>query len=299
MPQSNNVTPSEPLYCQTKWDEEGSITYVNQLEHMKVTIYAIPTQEELLNTLCAFMGNSWAEEPKFAGFTENEKHKILNELFSGHILPIGLESINIVFCIEGLDLIDATHFLRHRMFTFSAQCSDRDLRDTTFLVKPAIMQDDDFYERYQEICELAHELYKDMMDSDTISTLDARTVLPLSRSYHYSARCCLKDLVLFCNQRLDEQIQPQSDNIFALKLWLEVCKKLPILKDMVDVRQKSTYYINQCKAGKTTMFPPNEKNDVFDWSPDQFLHPKHRDEFLGGREYLELRDSLYAEIDAL
>lgn len=299
MPKNSHKVPSEPLYCNTKWDKPGSITYVNQLYHMKVTIYSAPSEAELKNTLATFMLNSWAEKPKFDNFTPEETRNCIKELYEGRILPIGLETINIVFCIEGLDLIDATHFLRHRMFTFSAQCSDRDLRDTTFLVKPAIMEDDDFYERYMEICSLSHSLYKDMMDSDTICTLDARTVLPLSRSYHYSARCCLKDLVLFCNQRLDEQIQPQSDNIFALKLWLEVAKLYPFLKNMVDVKQKSTYYINQCKAGKTTMFPPNERNDVFDWSPDQFLHDKPRDKFLGGDSYIEIRDRLIAKIDSL
>jgi hypothetical protein len=287
------------LYCETKWYKEGSITYVNQLEHMKVTIYSAPSEPELRNTLAAFMLNSWSEKPRFGNFTSEETNNCIKELSSGRILPIGLETINFVFCIEGLDLIDATHLLRHRMFTFSAQCSDRDLRDTTFLVKPAIMEDDDFYERYQEICRLSHSLYKDMMDSNTICTLDARTVLPLSRSYHYSVRCCLKDLVLFCNQRLDEQIQPQSDNIFALKLWLEVAKKYPFLKDMVNIRQQSTYYINQCKAGKTTMFPPNKRNDLFNWSPDQFLHDKPRDEFLGGDSYIAIRNKILEEIDTL
>jgi thymidylate synthase (FAD) len=299
MPENSQIKPSEPLYCKTKWYEKGSITYVNQLEYMNVTIYSAPSEEELKNTLAAFMLNSWAEKSRLYGFSEEEIDTCIKELTAGRILPIGLETINFVFCIEGLDLIDATHLLRHRMFTFSAQCSDRDLRDTTFLVKPAIMEDDGFYERYMEICRLSHSLYKDMMDSEDICTLDARTVLPLSRSYHYSVRCCLKDLILFCNQRLDEQIQPQSDNILALKLWLEVAKLYPFLKNIVDIRQQSTYYINQCKSGKTTMFPPNDRNDVFDWSPDQFLHDKHRDNFLGGESYISIRDKLIAELDSL
>ena len=289
----------EPLYTQRKFGKEPNVKCVNQFDAIKVTIVDAPTVEQLRKLLPVFMYNSWQEKPKFDGFTDEEVNTCIKELFSGKILPNGMETIGITFCVEGLDLVDVTHLIRHRAFTFSAQCSDRDLRDLTALVKPSIMANDEFLDRYIDIVNQSVQLYADMMDSGEVNTFDARTILPICKSHFYSVRGCIKDIIAFCNQRCDEQIQPQSDNIIAMKLWLEIAKLYPFLKDVVDLRQQAKYYINQCIAGKTTIFPPNEVNDAFEWCETQFFHDKHRDEFNGGDEYLRVKTKILDELYSL
>jgi hypothetical protein len=299
MPQNDMLRPQEPMYCKEKWNTTGSINFVNQLEAIKVTIIDAPTVEQFRKAISVFMLNSWSEQPQFDGFTDEQITSCIRQLFNGEILPTGQEIIGITWCVEGLDLVDVTHLIRHRSFSFSAQCSDRDLRDLTVLVKPSIMANEAVFEQYKRLVSEQHSLYKDLMDYELACTFDARTVMPISKSHFYNVRCCIKDLITYCNQRSDEQIQTQVDNIVALKLWLEVVKLYPFLKSVFDPRQKSKYYINQCIAGKTTIFPPNENNDVFEYSSEQFFHSKHRDKFPGGDVYIAIRDAIISEIEAI
>jgi len=211
-----------------------------------------------------------------------------------------METINIVWSVNGLDMIDTTHLIRHRLFAFAAQVhGDRDMRHDRVMVKPGIKTDIDFYSRYQEIIELSTMLYTDMMDSGKVHGLDARTIMPRCFEHFYMVRCNIKDLVGYCTMRGDEQIQTIVDNVVAMKLWLEILKIYPFLKGLVDFRKEDAFYVRQSKKGKTNIFPPNEKNDSFDWCEEQFYHSKHRDEFPGGEDYLELRRQLLAEIDAI
>ena len=62
-----------------------------------------------------------------------------------------------------------------------------------------------------------------------------------------------------------------------------------------------TYYLiqNAPYKGKTNIFPPNAKNDNFDWCEEQFYHPIGREEFPGGDVYLKIREDLLKQIDAI
>jgi hypothetical protein len=199
-----------------------------------------------------------------------------------------------------MDMVDTTHLIRHRLFSFAAQVhGDRDMRDDRVVVKPGIMANKDFYDRYQQITELARGLYVDMLDSGLVHGLDARTVMPRNFEHFYMVRCTIKDLIGYCIMRGDEQIQTTVDNIIAMKLWLEILKKYPFLKGLVDFRKPDQFYQRQSAKGKTNIFPPNAKNDNFDWCEEQFYHPIGRDEFAGGDVYLKIREDLLNQIDAI
>lgn len=295
MPKIASNTAKEQLYTIRKFGHRPTAYFIDQFDAIKITIIDAPDIDKMRTTLARFMLNSWSEYPRDI-FNKDEMDKCIKELFDGSILPNGQEIVGITFRVEGLDMVDVTHLIRHRAFTFSAQCSDRDLRSLEVLVKPSIAESE-FFQRYIDHINASVKLYADMMDSGQINTFDARTVLPVCKSHFYNVRGCIKDIIAFCNQRCDEQIQPQSDNIIAIKLWLEIVKLYPFLKGVVNLDQLSSYYIKQCKAGKTTIFPPNKKNDVFDWSIEQFFHSKHRDEFLGGDRYRKLKDELLSELE--
>jgi hypothetical protein len=138
-----------------------------------------------------------------------------------------------------------------------------------------------------------------MLDSGLVHGLDARTVMPRNFEHFYMVRCTIKDLIGYCIMRGDEQIQTTVDNIIAMKLWLEVLKKYPFLKGLVDFRKPDQFYQRQSAKGKTNIFPPNAKNDNFDWCEEQFYHPIGRDEFAGGDVYLKIREDLLNQIDAI
>jgi hypothetical protein len=208
-----------------------------------------------------------------------------------------METINIVWYVNGLDMIDTTHLIRHRMFSFAAQVhGDRDMRDDRVMVKPGIIANAEYFERYKTIVSMAHSLYVDMLDSGLVHGLDARTIMPRNFEHFYQVRCNIKDLISYCQMRADEQIQTTADNIVALRLWLEIVKRYPFLRGLVDFNKPDAFYVRQSQKGKRNIFPPNAKNDLFDWSEEQFYHPIGRDEFPGGETYLKLREELLAQI---
>lgn len=298
MPKNNNVE-IEPMHTTLKFGEPGHLEFVEQLNNIDVKIIGAPTIEEFRKTISVFMMNTWNDHLHFE-FNDAAIDQCIKDLFSGKILPTGMETIGITWSVSGLNMIDTTHLIRHRLFSFSAQThADRDMRDDMCLVTPGIMANEDFYDRYQSIVRNAHQLYIDMMDSGRVNCLDARTIMPRCMDHFYITRCCIKDLISYCQMRADEQIQTTVDNVVAMKLWLEILKLYPFLKGLVDFNKPDKYYVDQCKAGKTNIFPPNAKNDCFDWHPDQFVHPIARDEFPGGDVYLTLRSELLAQIEAI
>lgn len=298
MPANKDIKPIERMYCEQKWGKEGSLNIREQLSNIKVTIIDAPPIERVMKTLPIFLLNGWEPSPKF-DFSDAEVAACVEQLFTGETIPNAMETFRVSFVVQGIDLNDVTHLIRHRSFTFSAQCSDRDLRDLDLHVKASILAVPEFAERFTEIAKLTQTLYKDMMDSGKVSVFDCRTILPVNKTHFYVVHGCIKDIISYVKQRADEQIQPQSDNIVALRLWLELCKLYPFLKPLIDFTKQDAFFQKVARAGKTIIFPPNEKNDTFDWSPDQFFHDKHRDKFEGSDVYIALRDEIYAELAAI
>lgn len=275
------------------------IEFVNQLENIDVQIVHAPTIPEFRKTISVFLMNTWNDKIEW-DFPEDAINQTIDELFRYELLPTAMETINITWSVNGMDMVDTTHLIRHRLFSFAAQVhGDRDMRDDRVVVKPGIMANKDFYDRYKQITEMARGLYVDMLDSGLVHGLDARTVMPRNFEHFYMVRCTIKDLIGYCIMRGDEQIQTTVDNIIAMKLWLEVLKKYPFLKGLVDFRKPDQFYQRQSAKGKTNIFPPNAKNDNFDWCEEQFYHPIGRDEFAGGEVYLKIREDLLKQIDAI
>jgi hypothetical protein len=275
------------------------IEFVNQLENIDVQIVHAPTIPEFRKTISVFLMNTWNDKIEW-DFPEDAISQTIDELFRYELLPTAMETINITWSVNGMDMIDTTHLIRHRLFSFAAQVhGDRDMRDDRVMMKPGIMIHEEFANRYREITTMARDLYVDMLDSGLVHGLDARTVMPRNFEHFYMVRCTIKDLIGYCIMRGDEQIQTTVDNIIAMKLWLEILKKYPFLKGLVDFRKPDQFYQRQSAKGKTNIFPPNAKNDNFDWCEEQFYHPIGRDEFAGGDVYLKIREDLLNQIDAI
>lgn len=298
MPRVEKLEGLQKDYTTRKFGQElKPAIFEEQLNRIDVKIYSAPSIEEFRKTLSIFLMNTWNDKIQ-TSFPEDDVDTMVKELFRFELLPTAMETINVVWYVDGLDLIDTTHLIRHRTFSFAAMVhGDRDMRDDEVMVKPGIMANGPFYARYKDIVEQARSLYIDMVDSGKVHGLDARTIMPRCFRHFYQVRCNIKDLISYCQMRADEAIQTTADNIVALRLWLEVVKRYPFLRGLVNFNKADDFYVRQCKKGKRNIFPPNNKNDQFDWVPEQFYHPIGREDFPGGEVYLLLRSELLRQID--
>lgn len=296
----SNMPHLQKMHTQLKFGKKTKpIEFVNQLEAIDVQIVHAPTVAEFRKTISVFLMNTWNDKIQW-DFPPEDIDQTIDELFRYELLPTAMETINITWSVNGMDMIDTTHLIRHRLFSFAAQVhGDRDMRDDRVMVKPGIMANANFFERYKQITTMARDLYTDMLDSGLVHGLDTRTIMPRNFEHFYMVRCTIKDLIGYCIMRGDEQIQTTVDNIIAMKLWLEVLKKYPFLAGLVDFRKPDAFYQRQSAKGKTNIFPPNAKNDNFDWCEEQFYHPIGREEFPGGEVYLRIREDLLKQIDAI
>jgi len=290
----------QKMHTELKFGKKpGPLEFVNQLTAIDVKIVHAPTVAELRKTISVFLMNTWNDKIQWT-FPEEDIDQTIDELFRYELLPTAMETINLTWSVNGMDMIDTTHLIRHRLFSFAAQVhGDRDMRDDRVMVKPSIMANPEFFDRYRKITQDARQLYIDMLDSGAVHGLDTRTIMPRNFEHFYMVRCTIKDLIGYCVMRGDEQIQTTVDNIIAMKLWLEVLKIYPFLKGLVDFRKPDAFYQRQSAKGKTNIFPPNTKNDNFDWCEEQFYHPIGRDEFPGSDVYLRIREDLLQQIDAI
>jgi thymidylate synthase ThyX len=283
-----------------KWGEVPSTEFVEHLTSIDVQLLHAPTWRDLMDYIPRWCRATWSDHPH-DNYTPKERVQILRELFEGKVLPSALETIGLVFLIKNIDKVDVTHLLRHRTLSFSAVCSaDRDLRHETCLVKNSIIMSE-FAARYKEIVEEAKQLYADMVDTRKISMLDARTILPACLEHHYYVRGNIKDIVAFIRQRIDRQIQPESDNIVALKMWIEIVRRYPEAKGMVDVYAPDGFYCKMVPTGLSSniYMPEIPRNDIMEYKPQWFMYHRQRSQMEGGDLFVRLWKSLVQELEEI
>lgn len=230
MPRNDNLEPVELPMAQ-KWGAKPHTRFRNNLVSIDVKLISCPTTEQLRSYLPQFLEATWAEYPSEASeLSVAEKDELIRACILGKALPTALETIGLVFQISGISIQEATHLLRYRTGSFSADCSgDKWWTDRDALVPFSVQNSPEFYERYQQVVKDAKELYCDMIDSKEISIMDARYILPRCLETFYFMRMNLKDAIAFINQRIDKQIQPETDNIIAYQMACEIVDKIPCL----------------------------------------------------------------------
>ena len=296
----NNDLPEHPLLVNLKFGQNPETKFVNGLDAVNVRMLDCPSDKDLMAYIPEFASGTWEDKPK-TDFTDQERAQVIDDLFDGYILPTALETIKMTFIVEGIDLVDVCHLIRHRTLSFSAQgTGDRDLRNDDVLVKPSILADSEYLDRFKRLMYDAKQLYADITDDPDMPILDARTFMPRCTSNYYYVSGDLKAIMAFVGQRKDESIEPESVNIFAIKLWTEVVKRFPQLHKKIDLRSPDYFAIETSKGGRSSNFyKPEPKNDIYQYRLDWFMRDKMRQEMKGGDEYITMRDMLLAEFDKL
>ena len=296
MPKNNTLEPVE-LPMVLRFGEKPKTEFKNNLDSIKVTLMQAPTMDDLRKYLPGFANATWSEAPDdYDNLSIEKKDELIRDVFLGKTLPTALETINLNFRIEGISLQEVTHIIRYRNASFSADCSgDKWWTNKAALVPNSIQNsngdnsnpfdDDDFYSRYKEIVEMSKQLYCDMIDSKKISIMDARYILPRCLETYYYMRISLKDALHFIKQRIDKQIQPETDNIIAYQMYCEILRQFPVANGIVDIHTPSYFYINTARTGKATnLYFPDADSDKFEWNEKDFIYQCYRNEMNGTDE---------------
>jgi len=274
MPKNMNLEPI-PLPMTNRRNQEPSGKVVNDLLNIKVSLVNYTKFNDLLEFMPEFVEMTWTDFPSEKKFLLSERLEAMYNIFNKKTLPTALELIRFVYLIDGINIQDVTHLLRHRTFSFSSSCTgDRDQRCHNITMPEAISNSPEFKDRYIKLMKDCIQLYADMVDSDKISMMDARLCLPKCHDTSYYVGCNLKDLLGFLNQRKDEQIQPSSDVVLALKMYVELCSVYPIACfNLIDFDAPDYFYIQSSQTEHSTrLYAPYSKNDKFEWHPDSFIY---------------------------
>ena len=288
MPKNNNLTPVE-LPMALRFGEKPTTKFKNNLNAIDIELMSAPTMDELRSYLPQFITATWQEvgDKLFDNkILTKEKDEIIRDAFFGKALPTALETINLVFRISGISLQEVTHIIRYRQAAFSADCSgDKWWSHKDALVPRAVENSSEYYERYKKIVEEAKQLYCDMIDSKKISIMDARYILPRCLETFYYMRINLKDAIHFIKQRIDKQIQPETDNIIAYQMYCAILEQYPIANGLIDIHQPSYFYVKTARTGKATnLYFPDSDSDKFEWNENDFIYQNYRDEMNGTDE---------------
>lgn len=305
MPKNNDLKPIE-LPMVKRFNERPTTEFKNNLDSIKVTLLQAPSMDDLRKYLPAFANATWADLPyDYDNLSIEEKDKLIREVFLGKTLPTALETINLNFRIEGISLQEVTHIIRYRQASFSADCSgDKWWTHKAALVPNSIQHSngsdenydsfygtncpiapDDFHARYKQIVEMSKQLYCDMIDSKKVSIMDARYILPRCLETFYYMRISLKDALHFIKQRIDKQIQPETDNVIAYQMYCEILKQFPVANGIVDIHSPSWFYINTARTGKATnLYFPDADSDKFEWNEQDFIYQCYRNQMNGTDE---------------
>lgn len=296
MPKNNTLEPVE-LPMVLRFGEKPRTEFKNNLDSIKVTLMQAPTMDDLRKYLPGFANATWSEAPDdYDNLSIEKKDELIRDVFLGKTLPTALETINLNFRIEGISLQEVTHIIRYRNASFSADCSgDKWWTNKAALVPNSIQNsngdnsnpfdDDDFYSRYKEIVEMSKQLYCDMINSKKISIMDARYILPRCLETYYYMRISLKDALHFIKQRIDKQIQPETDNVIAYQMYCEILRQFPVANGIIDIHTPSYFYINTARTGKATnLYFPDADSDKFEWNEKDFIYQCYRNEMNGTDE---------------
>lgn len=283
MPVNNNLKQCG-FPMNVRFDEKPTTVFKNNLDSIKVTLLDHPDQENVINYMSMFLDATWVDTPaESANMSKDKKIQYLKDCIAGKALPTALETMQFTFLIEGISLQEVTHILRTRTASFSADCSaDKWWTHKAALVPNAIQNSHELYERYKKLVEETKQLYCDIIDSRQISIMDARYILPRCLETFYYMSIDFKNLVSFLHQRFDRQIQPETDNVLAYKMYDELITAMPIFKGLIDIDEVPRHWVATSRTGKcTNLYKPEENADVIEYNENDFIYNVKRSELNG------------------
>ena len=284
MPQNNNLKPVD-LPMTLRFDEEPTTEFLNDIDALQIELVDHPTAKQMREVAWRYVKATWADTPDYTNpgsASSFELSENLEDVLNFRALPTPMEIFSFTFKFAGIDLQTVTHLIRHRAGSFAAQCTgDRFLHHEPCLVPSAVENSPDLYRRWKRHVEDGKKLYADMIDTKSISMMDARTILPKCLSTFYYGRFNLKDIIGFVKQRSDKQIQPSIDNLIAAKMALEIIRVLPEAGTVIGSKAltgPAWHYIKNVRAGTgTNLYWPDDDSDKHvEYHPNDTIYQAYR-----------------------
>lgn len=273
---NNNLEPVK-LPMNIRFGEKPTTLFLDPIASLKIDILHCPTSKDLANWLPFWCNATWKDECLITKEEYRNSSETLLEVLKGKTLPSALETIEVIFSIRNISTQEVTHLLRHRGFSFSAQCTGDRWQTHENVIIPESIKNSEFRDRYEQNIIEAKQLYVDMIDSKEISIMDARYILPRAMVSFYLVKANMKDLLGFLHQRIDRQIQPEVDNAIAYKLINGISEYIPEFAGIFDIDEVNRYYVNTARTGKATnLYFPEEQNDIFEWNEKDFIYQHRR-----------------------
>lgn len=279
-----------------------NINYINDLDAIKVSILNTSNLCNLKNYIPELVMATWNEDiTEFNNsLTDEDKEKFVFRTLQGKFIPTALESINVTFKIEGMTWHDVSHLIRHKNFTFAADCSGDKVIENRAIALPEFITDLGLQNEYNEAMKKLMHIYNIAVNNN-VHIQDARLMLPRTMTTFYYVTGSLNACISFIKQRIDRQVQPKADNIIAMQLLLELCKILPQLTQIISPDIENRFYINETKTNFASKWElPLEHNkkalkDVELNDTDFTYKGQHRDELLGNSHFVELWNNYLKE----
>jgi len=262
----------------------------NHLESIKATVYNAPSIDELKSYIPEFVCLTWLPEigdlNEFMKSRDLTREQIVDEMFAGRTLPTALETVRVTMLLEGLDMTNVTHIIRHRMFSFSAQSTDPvSMADHDILMNDAFLQHPKLVAKAKILVEDANNLYNEALDAG-LSYYDARHYMVRAKEAKYFMSGNVKDWIAFINVRLGRTNQPTSDNIIAMHCRRELIKLYPQIKEQIPVEKLQMHYLKAIneKMNMNT-YPPDRlhrewlRDHKVKWEAAEYNHKMPRDEY--------------------
>jgi len=284
MPQDKNLEPVK-LPMALRFDEDPTTQFLNDLDALDIELVDHPTPQQMRDVAWRFVKATWADQPDYtnpSGASQLELSENLEDVLCFRALPTPMEIFSFTFKFAGIDLQTVTHLIRHRAGSFAAQCTgDRFLHHEPCLVPSSVENSPELYRRWKRHVDDAKQLYADMVDTNQISMMDARTILPKCLSTFYYGRFNLKDIIGLVKQRADKQIQPAVDNLIAAKMALEIIKVLPEASAVIGTKAltgPAWHYIRNLRSGTGTnlYWPDSDSDKHIEYHPNDTIYQAHR-----------------------
>lgn len=245
---------------------KNGATVVDTIDSIKVTLRQAPSWNDLRKFVPDIVMATWANVSDEYIFSDEAKDCLIYRAMSGKFLPQVMEYINLVYSFDGITSHDITHLLRTRTNTPAVECTSDSLKNTNDVSMSNAWTVLGLDEKYKQVIKVQEDLYAEAINAG-MSILEAREILPRMMHQFAIIRIPFNNVKTMAMQRLDMQIQPPSDWIFAAKMILETCKVyLPfavIAKDYFQMQNK--YYVTESATNfASKFFKPLPQNKTAD-----------------------------------
>lgn len=263
-PRSRAFVEQDDRLVPHEWmqDIKDESRIVDDIDSIEVKLKSAPSWEDLRKFIPDIVMSTWANRSDEYDFTDEQKDCLIYRAMSGKFLPQAMECINLVFSFDGITSHDLTHILRTRTNTPIVECTGDSLKNVNDVSMSAAWRELGLDREYMEVVRKQEDLYAKAINYG-MAIQDAREILPRMMHQFAIIRIPFNNVKSMAMQRLDMQIQPTADWVYAAQMVLETCR---VYKPFAVIAEKyfdapNRYYINESATNfASKFFKPLEQN---------------------------------------